>query len=635
MAQALGNIEKLAMKQATSTFGPFSVFGLQYSSSHADSTTSNTPSESPNTGEGSPLQETYDSHDESTLDHHDDDGPQSVERSQSISTDIDPEPPSTPLIVGCDAAAKPQGFLPNPTGDDICHPERDIMGTSTRAPSSKSISSNQNSVDNDRRMTVTPLTLAFPNLQEAGPVRSETGESQNARISNQMSHYTMDTLFQSRDSIISGHHLATALFQHTTASMLMHHYTKHVVHVMQPVFHPRNPFSTIYLPLAVKGSSGLELVPYPDRACSASITVFHSLLSTAATSLRSLRPGDEDLQQLACQHKQHALISLQSALATQSSSYKDLMTAILSLVSADVSTLKSLVFVLALDSFAETSKIIDGGTSDHWIHLEAGVQLQSSRHYPSFVSRETRLLNNICRMLKLFAQTTLARPNPKPWPGYDHTVNGADFTFLEPSIEFLYGITTSIAGAIFKVYRLTQSLAYYKNKDYPESLMQACETLGDELHSWTVCSEPFSTIDSKKEHTMLKIAWAQARAFYYATLIYYYRSVQKCARERLSLEQQAAIVSMNEAEDLKLCLDEESSLPAPITWPAFIASCEAVNEERRNWDRWWSRVQKYRMGNYYRQQCTVRDIWAKLDSSETPMDWREALKMMDIRIIPV
>ena len=603
MAQALGNIEKLAMKHATATFGPFSVLGLQSSSSHVESTTANSPSGSPNTGEASPLQETDDSYDESVLNHHDD-SPRSIRRRSP--TDNDPD-------------------LTSPAGDDR---------TLTRASTSNSTPSSHTSIDNDRR-TVTPLTLPFPYLQQSDPVPSEVEELQDAHIPNQMGHYNVNGWFQSQDSMISGHHLATALFQNTTASMLMHHYTKHVVHVMQPVLHPKNPFSTIYLPLAVKGSSssGLDLTPRANRTCSASVTVFHSLLSTAAISLQSLRPGEEDLQQLACHHKQLALSSLQSALATQSSSYRDLMTAILSLVSADVSQYPKKFQGAMLKQ--KKPKIINGGTSDHWIHLEAGVQLQSSRHYSSFVSRETRLLNSICRMLQLFAQTTLAQPCPKPWPGYEHTVNGADFTFLEPSIEFLYGITTSIAGAIFKVYRLTQSLAYYKDKEYPESLMKACEALGDELHSWTVCSEPFSTIDPKKEHTMLKIAWAQARAFYYATLIYYYRSVQECARECLSLEQQAAIAAMNEAEDLKLCLGDERSLPAPITWPAFIASCEAVTEERRLWDKWWSRVQNYRMGNYHRQQCTVRRIWAEIDNSETPMDWREALRAMDVRIIPV
>ena len=277
---------------------------------------------------------------------------------------------------------------------------------------------------------------------------------------------------------------------------------------------------------------------------------------------------------------------------------------------------------------------MNGGTSDHWIHLEAGIQLQESRHYASLVSQETRVLNNICRMLLLFAQTTVAQPKPKPWPGFDNAPTWTDFHFLEPNVEFLYGITISIAQAVFKVYQLTQYLSYYKDKVYPQSLMEACERLGDELCSRMISSEQFSTLDSK-EGQMLRVAHAQARAFHYATLIYYYRSVQKCARESLSFEQQTAVAAMNEAEDLKSSLDVAGSFPAPIAWPAFIASCEAVGEERQHWDKWWSRVQRYRMGNYYRQHCTVRGVWAKLDNSHMVIDWREALMEMKLRIIPV
>lgn len=237
-------------------------------------------------------------------------------------------------------------------------------------------------------------------------------------------------------------------------------------------------------------------------------------------------------------------------------------------------------------------------------------------------------------MLHLFAQTAQAQPEPKPWPGIDHVPNDADSDYLEPSIEFIYGITTFIAGAILKIYRLTQYVAYYKNQEYPQSLMQGCETLGDTLCSWSIDSEPFSAIGPKQEH-MLKVARAQARAFYYAALIYYYRSVQKCSRECLHLEQQATIAAMNEAEDLKLSFGEDSSLPAPITWPAFIASCEAVGEDRQEWDKWWNRVQKYRMGNYSKQQSIVRRVWAEFENNETLTDWRDALVAMDLRIIPV
>lgn len=116
--------------------------------------------------------------------------------------------------------------------------------------------------------------------------------------------------------------------------MLMHHYMQHVVHLMQPVSHSRNPWRTVYLPLALQGSSQLDV---PRRFHSASVAVFHSVLSIAAVNLQSMRSEQEGLQQLACHHKQRALVALQSALSTKSTPYKDIMTAILSLVSADVS----------------------------------------------------------------------------------------------------------------------------------------------------------------------------------------------------------------------------------------------------------------------------------------------------------
>lgn len=237
-------------------------------------------------------------------------------------------------------------------------------------------------------------------------------------------------------------------------------------------------------------------------------------------------------------------------------------------------------------------------------------------------------------MLRLFAQTALFQPEPKPWPTSGYVINDDDLDSLEPSIEFIYGITPSIARAILKIYRLTQHIAYYPDREYPQALLQSCEKAGDELSSWKISSEPFSTIDLRQE-PMLAIARAQARAFYHAAVIYYYRSVQNCDRKSLHVEQQATIRAMNEAEDLKLSFRGDGSLPAPIAWPAFIASCEAVGEDRQLWDKWWARVQEYRMGNYTKQQSIIQRVWAELDSNGASMDWRQALAQMHLRIIPV
>lgn len=292
------------------------------------------------------------------------------------------------------------------------------------------------------------------------------------------------------------------------------------------------------------------------------------------------------------------------------------MVAILSLVSAD---------------------LLNGGVDDHWIHLEAARQLQASRHFASVVSHETRQLDSICKMLRLFAQTTLCSPEPEPWPGSNMTFREADFDSLSPSIEYIYGIARPTAGALLKTYRMTQILAHYRQAhlDLPDALLQACEDLGDELASCSVSSETFSAIGSQSQQ-MLAVARAQATAFDAAAKIYYSRSVQSCRREDLTEEQLTTIAALNEAEDIKAALGGTVSLPAPITWPAFLASCEAVGGVRDRWIEWWQRIQSYQMRNYAKQFGVVQSVWDMVDEEQhLDMDWREVLVALRVRILPV
>lgn len=271
--------------------------------------------------------------------------------------------------------------------------------------------------------------------------------------------------------------------------------------------------------------------------------------------------------------------------------------------------------------------------NDHWIHLDAAIKLQASRHHASLVSRETSQLNMICTMLRLFAQTALPRPNPTPWND-DAGPDRMDHDFSDPSIEYIYGITTNLARLIKRIYDLTQHLAFYNGREYPTTLLAACEELGDHLSSWNIDIEPFSAIGTEREDAR-QVARAQSRAFHSAALIYYYRSVQNCKREYLDTEQENTLLAMNEAEEWKIHLIKGSSAPAPLTWPAFIASCEAIGEYRQRWNEWWTRVEKYRLKNFSKQHSIVQQVWGKLDRSGSPTDWRDVLAEMNFRIIPV
>ncbi|KAB8204207.1 fungal-specific transcription factor domain-containing protein [Aspergillus parasiticus] len=398
-----------------------------------------------------------------------------------------------------------------------------------------------------------------------------------------------------------------------SVARLINHYAEHVAHLMQPVAHHNNPFRSLYLPLAIEGSFYLQGYQDLGGNTSARAAVFHSLLTTAAFHLLGLGLKNQDLERLAFHHKQQALVALRCALSKKRSTYKELMIGVLSLVSVD---------------------ILDGGIHDHWIHLEAGFRLQASRHHSPLISRETGQLNAICTMLRLFAQTAQPTPEPLPWTSKKPWFEARACDYSNPSIEYLYGITSTIARSIDKIYLATQHLSYYKNRSYPQGLMEACESLGDELSSWTICSESFSAVGSEEEQT-LQVAHAQAKAFHYASLIYYYRSVQSCDASSLSVEQEATLAAMNEAEDLKACFFDRTSSPAPISWPAYIASCEAVGAMREEWEKWWIRVQTYGLKSFSKQHATIHQVWAIVDRSQTSLDWRKALEILNIRIIPV
>ncbi|KAE8423816.1 fungal-specific transcription factor domain-containing protein [Aspergillus pseudocaelatus] len=409
------------------------------------------------------------------------------------------------------------------------------------------------------------------------------------------------------------HNIASSGAYNYSVAKLINHYAEHVAHLMQPVAHQNNPFRSLYLPLAIEGSFYLERYRDLGGNMSARAAVFHSLLTTAAFHVLGLGLQNRDLERLAFHHKQQALVALRCALSKKRSTYKELMIGVLSLVSMD---------------------ILDGGVHDHWIHLEAGFRLQASRHHSPLISRETGQLNAICTMLRLFAQTAQPNMEPLPWISKNPCFEARACDYSNPSIEYLYGITSAIARSIDKIYLATQHLSYYKNQSYPPGLMEACEALGDELCSWTMCSESFSAVGSEEEQA-IQVAHAQAKAFHYASLIYYYRSVQNCDASSLCVEQEATLAAMNEAEDLKACFFDRTSRPAPISWPAYIASCEAVGEMRQNWDQWWIRVQAYRLKSFSKQHATIHQVWAILDRSPTSLDWRKALEALNIRIIPV
>jgi arginine metabolism regulation protein II len=340
--QTITKIDRSATRPAPTTLGPFSVFSLQ-TSSPSDSPTSDTQGEIVDQPANPPNQAM----------HHNGNKSGSQHQVNGLDYRLWNDSLMTDNAFEClDSLGTSMGVLSD-EADSFTHQtdehpnysEGDLMRSPIQALSPESSDEIPLCSQSGAGNAIEPLDLVSSRSLDMAmtPERDDT-TAQSSDMPNSTSHWQNRRLSDTESLIRTSALMRcdwglpmSIVGNNTTSDMLIHHYAKHMVHLMQPVSHQANPFRTIYLPLAIEGSPNMEIVRPSDRIYSASVTVFHSLLAMAAIHLQSLQSREESLRRLACHHKQRALVALRSALATRSSNYKDLMTAILSLVSADVS----------------------------------------------------------------------------------------------------------------------------------------------------------------------------------------------------------------------------------------------------------------------------------------------------------
>lgn len=219
-----------------------------------------------------------------------------------------------------------------------------------------------------------------------------------------------------------------------------------------------------------------------------------------------------------------------------------------------------------------------------------------------------------------------------------------DSQILESNQSYghMYGITTNIVTSIQEICRLGEILSQVKDGDLTlilDDVLIDCQTLGDELRSWSLDAEPSKPILNGSE-LMLSIFRHQATAWYHGALIYYYHRIQGYRGSELVRDVDQVLAHMDAAEDTK-----DSAKPgtlgrlAPITWPMFIASCEAVGPRRVSCERWWLRIEHYKIANTRKQWVTIQQIWQGLDTAHTAgcssSDWIEVYKGLDVSILPM
>ncbi|KAJ5817797.1 hypothetical protein N7447_007805 [Penicillium robsamsonii] len=406
--------------------------------------------------------------------------------------------------------------------------------------------------------------------------------------------------------------LSAPLFKDSNTSMLMYHYKNHVAELLQPVFHPRNPWRTTYLPFALEGCHDLCLVQNTGSTSGVSISLFHSILSSAAFHLRNVMGGSREYHNLGLQHRAKALRALKFALVAPKDSrqYTMYLTAMLSLVTIDTMT---------------------GEDSDFPIHLKGCRQLQRP-NVSEVVDDSSRQISSICHFLSLLARTTAHELEPRPLTTEGPFFEEPYFYDDDTNIQYMYGITPYLGNLLQRTCQLAEYLAFYQDVEMPTLLLEACSSLHHEIFSWHIDFESFDLI-ALEDPTMLEVIRYQALAFHSAIVIFYYQAIENSNPVDLQQRVGAIWTNLSLAEDLKDAYSYGEKRAAPMSWPAFIAACEAT--DRRPWVEWWERVQGYSMGNFKRQWKVIQEIWSIMNLDENVVNWRDALKQSGKLVLPI
>jgi arginine metabolism regulation protein II len=281
--------------------------------------------------------------------------------------------------------------------------------------------------------------------------------------------------------------------------------------------------------------------------------------------------------------------------------------------------------------------------ADFSIHLQGTERLRQSRKGWTRVSKATRQLNEISAFLCLLARTTSRKLATKPWT--NDCANEADEEFgLKPTMGscfgYMYGITPKAAACLQETCRLAEYLSLYDSSpdDIPDTLLHACEMLGNRLHSWTFESEVpnAATVTDDITHNMF---YHHASAWREAILIFYLRRIQRCTGHEMPAETDTVAEHMHAVEDSKAhLLSNDAMQMAPITWPAFIASCDSITTRDR-WEQWWRRVERYGIANIQKQWDVVQQVWQRCDElrlhSCENVSWIDVLQEMQVSILPI
>ncbi|EXJ82901.1 hypothetical protein A1O3_06717 [Capronia epimyces CBS 606.96] len=437
--------------------------------------------------------------------------------------------------------------------------------------------------------------------------------------------------------------LNQSLFRDPIIHRLMDNYIRTVAYLLPPLPHPENPYASIYVPKAMYGASNLLLgIGYSaSEVPSSNVAIFYALLATSAFHLRgSEAHGASKFDLIARRFRAKAFASLQKALQEPLKGGEEEEQS-----SSSSTSLPQGEAVISAMLTLITTDVMEGSMSEYWIHLHGVNHLARQLRGQVEESSQIDRLIAISSFLATLANTTSIDLPPIPWSDDDLVVPDLSYSnsLVTDGLEFAYGITPTLANLMRRVVVLSQHISYYVSNSLklPPRLIAACMNFSMALFQWSIDSEPLSNLlcgtDADVDVALL-LAKNHILAFAHGLRVYFHTRILPCAPSDMQHYVERVASHVMTIEDIKARAGYDFNIAATITWPGFIASCEAERGRPREvWYRWWNGMVRYRIGNIAHLWMIVQEAWRLKDeegSTEVPA-WMPVLRRSGKRILAV
>jgi arginine metabolism regulation protein II len=276
-----------------------------------------------------------------------------------------------------------------------------------------------------------------------------------------------------------------------------------------------------------------------------------------------------------------------------------------------------------------------GDMDQFWPHLDASMRICELLRPVAWDRPRSRSMNNICNFLHVISESTNWSLVPVPWEGSSTT--NLPLFYEDGTLETTYGITAGLAELILRVTRLAQSMRYYSDYSIspPPGLQIAREHLAIAVESLPALQDTAEIPQDCDEHVRALLA-EHIDAFALGIKVYFHVSVGPCNQERLDDLVQEVGCKLNKIEDHKKSTGKRYAKTATIMWPGFVAACEARQDHRDLWRRWWSDMASYGIGNIDALWNIVQESWLLRDAgSDISPAWLLVLRAKEKFILAV